>query len=1167
MVRRVCFTAFLALFTFAAIAALPAAPPTLSSIDVGAVQARVPGSVEGPIRLARHPDFHAGRVTFSYLGDIWTASENGSGVQRITDNAARDLYPRFSPDGRWIAFSSNRYGGNDVFIAPANGGTPKRLTFHSGGDDVVGWTRDSQQVIFRSARGDGAFPSVATLYQIAVTGGQEKPLPLDWGYWGHYSPDGKSLVFNRHPSTWSRKHYRGSYAADLWVADLANKTYRQLLPDHKYNRFWPMWGTDDSIYFVADPLPNEANVKPGSLDVRRSVTNIYKIPARGGGQPVQVTKHTGGNLFWPSMSSDGKVIMYENDFGIWKLDVGSGRTSEIKIDVVSDEKENQIEFETVTNTVDSFDLSPSGRRAVISTRGQLLTIATDRGDITRVSPDPMASRNDQPKWSPDGKHIAFVSDRSGRDEVWIADPEGRTPKKITDLDNEKGTLVWTPDSKSLFYTAAGKKLYSCNVADGKTAVVASSDLGRIGSVAISPDSKWVMFSKQDRTVRSHVYIAPIAGGEERHVSEDRVHYSENNAVWTPDGRYIAFTSTESTPTGIASQGGINAITTLWVTALRDQERDPTNRDIDNEAQGLAAEAAARQGGGRGGAAGTPAVEVRIDWTGMARRARQLSIPGNAGALVPSSEGHSVALTVSSATAGGGRGRGGAAADPAAGMYIVNVESSQLTRVPPAPAVTGGGGGRGRGRGGAGGGFGGGTMVFARDGRTLYFRSGSGLYAAPLGNLLQGAGAAGAGGRGGRGGGTGAAATTEAASTSATPRQVTYTANLQVDRRALRAQVFNEGWRIMKNRFYDPKMHGADWNAAKKEYEPLLRYLMDTDELHTVMMMMIGELNASHTGVSGGGGGGVQRPQTRHPGFDVVSDSSGFYRVGHIYKDGPADRDFLKIREGNYIIALDDRELKTSDNYWQYFTVAAGTKFHFVLNDKPVREGAWDVSITPVGGGGGGFADLAYQRWVDQRRDMVTKLSNGEIGYLHIRAMNAPSLRQFQLDLATNRTKKALVIDQRFNGGGGIDQELLGILAGRQYQYTVGRDAGFQQPRPQNFYGPMVVMQNERSASDAEMFPAGFKALGLGKVIGVPTMGAVIGTGSYTLLDGSSIRTPGSGVWTVTGENMENYGVPPDVHIDNTPTNFIAGRDAQIEKAVEILKGEMTKKTSTSVVSR
>jgi tricorn protease len=284
------------------------------------------------------------------------------------------------------------------------------------------------------------------------------------------------------------------------------------------------------------------------------------------------------------------------------------------------------------------------------------------------------------------------------------------------------------------------------------------------------------------------------------------------------------------------------------------------------------------------------------------------------------------------------------------------------------------------------------------------------------------------------------------------------------------------------------------------------------------------------------------------------------RSGTFTKTDPADRDYLKIKEGQYIIAIDDHDLKTSDNYWRYFTLAPGMKFHFIINDKPVRDGAWDLTITPATTTE--FGDLQYARWVNERRDTVTKLSNGEIGYLHIRAMDAPSLRQFQLDLAANRTKRALVIDQRFNGGGGIDQELLGILAGRQYQYTIGRDSGFQQPRPQNFYGPMVVMQNERSASDAEMFPAGFKALGLGKVVGVPTMGAVIGTGAATLLDGSTIRTPGSGVWTATGENMENFGVPPDVFVDNTPEDFVKHRDAQLEKAVEVLKQELASQRST-----
>ena len=261
-------------------------------------------------------------------------------MHRLTDNIAREVYPRFSPDGKWIAFASNRYGNYDVFVVPAAGGAPRRLTFHTGNDEVVGWSRDSQHMFFRAARGDGAFPSVAVIYQIPAAGGMEKPLPLDWGYWASYSPDGKSLVFNRHPATWSRQHYRGSYAADLWVANLADKTYTKLLGDEQYNRYWPMWGADNSIYFVGDPLPNDKSVKPGSPEVRKSANNIYKIPASGGGQPTQVTKHADGNVFWPSMSSDGKVIVYEDNFGIWKLDVASGRTSEIKLDIV-DRREGQ----------------------------------------------------------------------------------------------------------------------------------------------------------------------------------------------------------------------------------------------------------------------------------------------------------------------------------------------------------------------------------------------------------------------------------------------------------------------------------------------------------------------------------------------------------------------------------------------------------------------------------------------------------------------------------------------------------------------------------------------------------------------------------------------------------------------------------------------------------
>jgi tricorn protease len=311
------------------VALLWAFVPSTPSAQSAAHSAQAGAAQPGAIKLVRYPDYHAGRIAFSYMGDIWAAGEDGSSPVRLTVNTARELYPRFSPDGRWIAFSSNRFGNNDVFVISTSGGTPRQLTFFSGGDDVVGWSRDGQQVLFRSAHGDGAFPNVATSTRFRWRRPGESAA-VDWGYYGDFSPDGRSLAFNRHPATWTRKHYRGSYAADIWVADLAAKTYKQVLAGESYHRMWPMMDAKGDVYFVGDPLPNEKAVKPGSPEVRKSVYNIYKISAtaKPGTAPTPVTKFTSGNLSFPSMSRDGRVIVFEENFGLWKLDVASGRATE-----------------------------------------------------------------------------------------------------------------------------------------------------------------------------------------------------------------------------------------------------------------------------------------------------------------------------------------------------------------------------------------------------------------------------------------------------------------------------------------------------------------------------------------------------------------------------------------------------------------------------------------------------------------------------------------------------------------------------------------------------------------------------------------------------------------------------------------------------------------------
>ncbi len=1119
------------------------------------------------VKLLRHPTYSKGKVAFSYLGDIWIANEDGSGVLRLTDNEARDQYPRFSPDGNWIAFSSNRDGNEDVFVIPSTGGKPRQITFHSAADTVSGWTPDGKNIIFSSTRAKGVFPTVATLFEIPVEGGIEQPLPVDWGAWGSFSADGKKLVFQRHPSVWSRKHYRGAYAADMWIMDVAAKTYTTTRlgdPAYRGNSLWPMYGSDGYIYFVADITANEKTIKNNSPEVMKSINNIWKVPEKGG-MPIQVTKHTDGNLFFPSISADRKTIVYEANFGIWKLDTASGKSAEIRIDIKSDSKTNDTELVTMSNQAEGFNLSPSNQRAAIVVHGEIFTVATGRGEPQRVTET--AWREQDVRWSPNGKWLAFVSDRTGRQEVWISDELGKSPKKLSDADCDKTGIVWAPDSKTLLWNGSDHKLRRVDVDSAKNDVIVENPGGNIGAPQFSPDGKWISYSKQDNLLRNHVFIRNLASGDEHMVTSDQFQVA-SGAKWSPDGKRLLIIGGVSLPS-MASTGFRGTPNQLYSVSLTHIDKAPDDREVNTEEQAMAAlnEGAAAGGGRAGRGGGAPQnVTVAIEWDGMDRRIKKLTTSaGSVNSVVPAPDSRTYAFM---AAGGGGAApdaEGAVGGGPA--IYIINEDGTGMQRVNTTIAAEGGGRGRG-GRGGGGGGFGGGNEPqWTRDSRSIYFSAGGGIYsvAVPAGGGSEAAApaaAAGGAGRGGRGGraGAGAAAAAAPATGGASPRQVTFTVRMMVDRIAERQQVFEEAWRVMKNRFYDANMHGANWAAAKDTYESLLPHVADTEELHNVIMEMIGEMNASHTGISGGGNlpgepPAQERIQTRNPGFDLTPDSSGYYKVAAITPKGPADFEYVKLAPGNFILAVNEKPLKTTENYWEVFNVLPGRKLEFLVNSKPSMDGAWTVSLEPLSTAA--LSNLEYANWVDSRTKMVEKLTNGDIGYLHIKAMDAPSLLKFQEDLIANRGKKALIIDQRFNGGGGIDQELLQILNQRkEYQRTRGRDS-LDVPRPvEAFFGPMVVLQNERSASDAEMFPAGFRALGLGKVVGVPTMGAVIGTGSFTLMDGSALRTPGAGVYTADGTNMESYGVPPDIYQDNTPADFAAGHDRQIEKAIEVLRSEM-----------
>ncbi|MBO0801180.1 MAG: biopolymer transporter Tol, partial [Blastocatellia bacterium] len=514
---------------------------------------------------------------------------------------------------------------------------------------------------------------------------------------------------------------------------------------------------------------------------------------------------------------------------------------------------------------------------------------------------------------------------------------------------------------------------------------------------------------------------------------------------------------------------------IYSVVLEREERDPNDAEMRAEQP----ESTEQESGPRraGQQRNQPVREINIDWAGLKRRTRQLThmpTPVFSYAITPDSR---TIVFVTSEIAG---------VRNTQVIYTIQEDGRRLNRLAAGLSREDDDEGRPSQRGG---GFGGGIgdLSITRDGRSLFFREGQSAYSIPLSPVgvsaragAEGGGLAGIGvGAGGQGG----------------RRRVNFVAKVRIDKQAEWAEMFDDAWRTMKYRFYDPQMHGKDWDAARAKYQPLVADIGDRQELLNIVNEMIGELNASHTGAAPGPQGREGAISTGHLGLELESDEqAGRYRVTHIYEDGPADKDWVRVSVGDYLLAINSHPVKAGDNYWPLLNSdnRLNRKVEVTFNSKPVEEGAWRTRIEPVTMRV--YSQLRYERWVKQRRETVEKLSNGRIGYLHIQAMDQPSLRKFEKEIRENRNKEALIIDQRWNGGGNIEQELLAILVQRQYEVWQPRGTEPSGRPFAGFFGPKVVLQNWRSASNAEMFPAGFKALGLGKTVGTATMGAVIGTG-------------------------------------------------------------------------
>jgi tricorn protease len=1087
-----------------------------AAVLVGAFAITGRGAADAPdvIKFAHVPHVaNDGRVAFSYHEDIWVADADGSHAQRLTAHLANDFGPRFSPDGKWIAFTSNRTGNNDVYLVPSTGGEPRQLTYYSGDDQVLYWMPDGQSLLISSNRGPSAFGS--PLYRLPIDGAPPEPVMAASARLGMLKQDGSLLAYNRVlPSTgvW-RKAFKGNSAPGLAVLDMKSGEIAEITNTdmHDYrshvNDVYPMWGADGMLYFASE---------------RDGTYNVWRISPKGAGAQ-QVTHFKTGGVFYPAISPDGKKMVFQNEFDLWELDLPNGTPRKLSIPLSFDPKDNDIEVLTTTNLAEGFSPSATGDEVAVDFHGDIHIVPAEQGvgEPTPVATTAWRERGEE--YSPDGKKLAYISDESGDQEIWLFDIVTHARRKLTTQPSEKSNIVWSPNSQKLVY-GGDNKVWEIDLSAATPAAreVGSNPAGGYTVSQYSADGGWLVYTRRDDDSNADVYLYDLGAKKEYNVSHSPL--NESNGALTPDGKTVVFLSNRD--------GGANQLFVVSLAKLTEDPNDPLVRE-----RIRAATAAAGRGGGGGGRGGNaPAVDAvapaKIDLDGIEKRAIQITRGANAvSGFFLSPDGR----TIYFATGAGGRGgrgatpatpaRGRGAAGPAedtsgAGLYAISLDGRDRRTV-------------------ATGNFPG--MRPTPDRRVVFFR------AAPADG--------GGGGRGGAGGGAGQEIHKLTLAQANRQDRVSFAFQLRIDRREEWKQMFEDVWRTMKYRYYESTMNGYDWASMKAKYEPMLQYAGTNEDVYDLGNAMIGEMSSSHTGVSGPPTHPMDRIyNTRFLGFEMAP-AGGAYRITHVYRDGPADKEWLDVKTGDYVLAIDGKDIKAGDNYWKLLSTTENEYIPVKLAKSATGDGAHVVRIATVTN----LGNIKYEEFVSNNRDIVEKATNNEIAYVHIRAMDQPSLERFQNEIDRYWNKKGIIIDVRFNTGGNIDEPLLDIIERRPYMFTNPRNgARTWGRRPQQaIAGPKVMLINQRSFSDGEATPMGFRTLNLGRLVGTPTAGGVIWTGSYALINGGTVRTPSERavVYDATkpnnyGQNLENYGVPPDVWVQNSPTDETKNVDRELLGAID-----------------
>ncbi|SNR17372.1 S41 family peptidase [Tenacibaculum jejuense] len=1036
-------------------------------------------------RLLRQPTIVKDQITYCYGGDIWTTNLTTNKTTRLTSTPAVESNPHLSPDGKWIAFSSNRFGRGDVFLVPTSGGEAKRLTWHPSGSSVRGWSNDGKRILFASSR-NTAPSSYNKLYTISVNGGPAQKVADQWAFSGSYASDESKIVIDR-VSRWDTewRDYRGGQNTPLIILDL--KTQQEiLLPNNKTTDKQPIW-INDKIYFLSDRT-HTSNI--WSYDVKTKAVN-------------QITKYKGTAI--KSLGGDKNQLIYEQDGYLHLLNLDSKKTTQLKIELKGDFPWTATKWENVNSRVNFSSISPNGKRVLMSARGDIFTAPVEFGDSRNISQSSGAADR-APIWSPKGNEIAWFTDKDGKGyALHITNQDGSNVSKTISIGVSKMAWnpVWSPDGKYIAFTDDDTRVRIVNLETKKIQTIDNAgtnlERGRLG-VTWSPDSNWVAYAKSGDNSLRQIKVWSVKTGETNVITNN---FADSfSPAWDLDHKHLYFLAS----TDLALQSGwanTSAMTArpnyaVYVVNLNKKDESPFKAKSDEEAVKKENKKGETPKKKEDKKSKKTKKEVIIDFEGIARRILPLPIPNGSYYAID--------------------------AGPSGFAFISDrstVHKFDLKKLKSKEF-----GKRIR------------IRAISPNGKHMLLSS------RRIWKVIK---------------------TTAPNAKAAKTVKIDF--NMKLDRLSEWNQMFEEAWRYERDYFYDPNLHGRNWNTVYKRYQPLVKHIKHRSDLNYILDQVNGELSVGHSFVRGGDYPRTDRSSVGLLGADFKINNNK-WQIQRIYTseswnpglNGPLDQPGMNVKEDYYLVGINNNEITSKDNIYQFLDGTANKQTVIHINSKPTFEGSWKEIVKPIRSEN----SLRQRTWVEDNRRLVDKLSDGKLAYIWVPNTSGAGFVSFNRYFFAQQDKEGAVIDERFNGGGLLDDYMVDLMT-RKPRAALTNEVPNGKPMrlPAGILGPKVLLINELAGSGGDYFPWVFRQQKAGLLIGTTTWGGLVKSSThYRLIDGGSLTAPDNAVFDPVKNEWiaENTGVAPDIFVRQDALSLSQGKDPQLERAVKEalkqLKGDL-----------